>query len=537
MSEAAPVTRREGAVAATLIAAWWVGLAMWGDSLLMTKRFWLDELCCTVYALRDSSNPVEVVRNALSYDVAPPLLHLITWPVTLLFGSSPAAVRTVALGSVVLATILLYFLMRRRFSIAASSAGVLALLSHSLVIRHAFDARFYGPWLLFGVAFALALGMDAGRPSRRRDILVALLAVCLCTLHWFGVTSLFLLVAGGFLAAAVTPSMSVTPSEARGPHFRHWRDALRLVAPAIAGPIVLALLLPSMFRQLSHSGEALLWVPKLNMSQVMQMAQLFWIRAPILIAIALLVVDRLAPRLMGRSQPATPVSAALRDPGIAALLAAVLMPVVLMVITLVLEPVMVPRYAILAAMAAPLLVAMAFETIGRIGRIAIAVVFAGLVIGFLDREFRQVRFSEQVLNEYDAALREGHRLDPTLPLVFQSYFILYPIDGNARRETIARVMEIPDSALDVMYPDTALAAEKRRLKTDRMMVRLHEKGFGFPRVITVDSLRASPRFALLARDAELPYGHRNSLELGTKLFPEHKGTRLSHLVTLFERAR
>ena len=164
MSEVAPVTRREGAIAAALISAWWIGLALWSDALLMTKRFWLDELCCTVYALRDSSNPVELVRNALSYDVAPPLLHIITWPVTLLFGSSPAVVRSVALGSVVLATILLYFLMRRRFSVAASSAGVLALLSHSLVIRHAFDARFYGPWLLFGVAFAMSLGVDAGRP-------------------------------------------------------------------------------------------------------------------------------------------------------------------------------------------------------------------------------------------------------------------------------------------------------------------------------------------------------------------------------------
>ena len=522
MSEVAPVTRREGGIAAALISAWWVGLALWSDGLLMTKRFWLDELCCTVYALRDSSNPVELVRNALAYDVAPPLLHIITWPVTLLFDSSPAAVRTVALGSVALATILLYFLMRRRFSVVASSAGVLALLSHSLVIRHAFDARFYGPWLLFGVAFALSLGVDAGRPSRRRDVLIAVLAVCLCTLHWFGVTSLFLLVAGAFLSQLATRNSAL---------------ATRLVAPAIAGPVALALLLPFMFRQLSHSGEALLWVPKLNISQAMQMAQLYWIRAPILIALALLLIDRLAPRLMGRSHPCAPVSSALREPGIAALLAAVLMPVVLMVITLMLEPVMVPRYAILAAVAAPLLVAMAFETIGRVVRVSIAIVFAGMVMGFLDREFRQVRFSEQVLGEYDAALREGHRLDPSLPLVFQSYFILYPIDGNARRESVARVMEIPDAALDLMYPDTALAAEKRRLKTDRMMVRLHEEGFGFPRVITVDSLRASPRFALLARDAELPQGHRNSVALGATLFPEHKGTRLSHLVTLFERAR
>jgi hypothetical protein len=515
-----PVTRREGLIASALIAGWWIALAMWNGAMLMTRRFWLDELCCTVYALRDSSNPVELVGNALRYDIAPPLLHLITWPLTQLFGSSPIVVRSVALGSVIVATILLYLLMRRRFSVAASAAGVLTLLSNSLVIRHAFEARFYGPWLLLGVALALALGVDAGRPSRRRDVLVALFAVCLCTLHWFGVTSLVLLATGALLT-----------------QWPQWRAGLRLIAPAIAGPAVLALLLPAMFRQLSYSGDALLWVPQLNTSQVMQMAQLFWIRAPILIAVVLLIVDRLWPRLMGHDRPVAPVRAALRDPGIAALLAALLMPVVLIVITLVLKPVMVPRYAILAAAAAPVLVAIAFETIGRVGRITIALVLALFAVGFVDRELRQVGFNERMLDEYDAALREGHRLDPNLPLVFQSYFILYPIDGGARRETIGRVMEVPDYALDAMYPDTALAAEKQRAKTDRMMVRLHERTFGFPRVLTVDSLRSTPRFAILARDTELPYGHRNALELGALLFPNHKATRLSHVVTLFERSR
>ena len=86
MSQAAPVTRREATIASLLVAAWWIGLAMWNGGILITKRFWLDELCCTVYALRDSSNPVELVRNALAYDIAPPLLHLMTWPVTLVFG-------------------------------------------------------------------------------------------------------------------------------------------------------------------------------------------------------------------------------------------------------------------------------------------------------------------------------------------------------------------------------------------------------------------------------------------------------------------
>ena len=90
-----PVSPRERAIATILLASWWVGIAMWSGAVAIRRRFWPDELCCTVYALRDSSNPLELVRNALAYDIAPPLLHLLTWPVTQLFGTSPVAVRSV----------------------------------------------------------------------------------------------------------------------------------------------------------------------------------------------------------------------------------------------------------------------------------------------------------------------------------------------------------------------------------------------------------------------------------------------------------
>src|SRR5687768_16324984 len=107
-----PVSLREALITTKLLAAWWLGIAMWSGGVAITRRFWPDELCCTVYALRDSSNPLELVRNALANDIAPPLLHLMTWPVTQLFGTSPVAVRSVSLGSVALATVLLYFLLR-----------------------------------------------------------------------------------------------------------------------------------------------------------------------------------------------------------------------------------------------------------------------------------------------------------------------------------------------------------------------------------------------------------------------------------------
>lgn len=515
---AGPISRREAAGAIALLGAWWIALALVADASLLNRRFHLDELCCTVYPVREASNPIEVARLALRYDVAPPLLHLTLWPVAQVAGSLPAALRSVPLACVALATILLYFLLRRRFGVTPSAAGVLAVLSNSLVISHAFELRFYGLWLLFGCAFAWALGLDPGRPSRRRDVALAILAACLCALHWFGVLSLGLLVTGAFLA-----------------QWPRWREGLRLVAPGIAGPIVLALLLPAMFRQFAVSGTALFWVPSLSFSQVMQMAQLFWIRLPIAVALALLFVDRLLPRLMGHAKPAARVGETLRDPGIAALIATLLLPVVLIVITVVLQPVMVPRYAIVAALAAAPIVALAFGLLGRVGRVALIAVFALLAVGFADREILGVRSSEAVYARYDRELRQVHRLYPDLPLVFQSYPMLYAVDGDARQKSIGRVIELSDSALDVLYPPPEVSAEKFRMIRARRMVQLHEATFGFPKVITMKELQTAPRFALFARDEEMPASHRDAVAFAKRLFPSHDVRRVNDVVVLLER--
>ena len=511
------ISRREAAIAIVVLAAWWIGLAVFDGATLLNKRFHLDETCCTLYAVREATNPIDVARLAMRYDVAPPLLHMTLWPVAKLAGTEPVAMRSVALASVAVATILLYFLLRRRFTVAPSAAGVLAVLSNSLVISHAFELRFYGLWLLLGCALAYAFGADRGRASRRRDVAIALLSAAICALHWFGVTSLALLVAGAVFSS-----------------WPRLREGLRLVAPAIAGPIVLALLLPAMLRQFEVSGAALFWVPLLSGAQVMQMAQFFWIRLPIAVGFLLLVAYWLLPRLTRRADPAPRFADALRDPGIAALLATLLMPVVLIVITLVLEPVMVPRYAIVAALAAAPVVALAFEPLGRVGRSALLVVFALFLVGFADREILAARSADAYFDRYESDLREVHRRDPGLPLVFQSYVTLYALDGAAREASIAHTLELDDAAFDAVYPE--MGAEKIRMLRARRMVQLHQAGYGFPKTIGVAELRGAPRFALFARDEEMPSTYRDPIVLGKLLFPSHAGRRLSEHVTLFERA-
>jgi hypothetical protein len=207
------------------------------------------------------------------------------------------------------------------------------------------------------------------------------------------------------------------------------------------------------------------------------------------------------------------------------------------VITLVLEPVMVPRYAIVAVLGAAPIVALSVEPLGRVGRVALLTVFTLFLVGFADREVLGARAAESYFAAYDRELRDAHRLYPEAPLVFQSFPVLYAVDGNARQQSVGRVLELTDSALDVLYPPPGVSAEKFRMIRARRMVRLHETGYGFPKVITMTELQTAPRFLLFARDEELPSSHRDAIGLGKTLFPSHSGRRLNDVVTVFERPR
>lgn len=493
-------------------------LASSDNWLLLRKQYWMDELCCTVYALQDASNPIELFRYATRYDIAPPLLHFLMWPFAKIAGYEPQVVRSVTLACAVVATWLLYVVLRRRFSRMAAAGAVVGVASHTLLLHHAFDARFYAPWLLFAVAYAWSLGVDAGRPSRRRDVLVALFAVCLCTIHWFGVTSLFLLAAGAVAA-----------------HGARWRAGVRLVAPSIAGAVALVALLPVMLSQLRGGGDALLWVPPLSAAQLLQMTQLFLLRLPLVIALLLLIADRVLPDRMRHPGERTPAVTIARDPSIAALLATILMPLVLVTITIVLEPVMVPRYAIVALLAAAPVIAMGLQVIGRVGYGVVVAVFALWAIGFADKELGYAQYTNGLMSEYTRQFRQMSARYPHIPIVFNSYFNLYSVDGMSRQQSVARVMDLPDSTVAALFPEPSQVEDKRRMLVNRGAVRLHQRGFGFPRTVAQADMDTMPRFFLFSTDQDLPLGHQNSIEYGRQLFPRHQPRRLSDIVTFFER--
>lgn len=504
-------SRRELITVAVAICAIIACIPLINAEVLLTKRFWLDEQCCTLYPLYDSPSFFELFGRVKDSDVAPPLLHIMLWVLEKFTGSmSPLVLRSFMLASVAGALFVLYAVLRRRFSVTSSALAVVVVAGHALVIHHAFDGRFYGPWLFFAVCFAWTLGLDADRPSRRRDILLAVLSVLICTLHWFAVNSVGLMAVGAVAA-----------------HGRRWREGLRLVAPSALGVVALAAFSPMMLAQLGTGGDDLLWVPPLNLDQVKQFVMAFIVRVPVLLAVVVLLID-----LLRGEQRRVRFLPTLRDPVMAALLATGLMTVVLMAISVVLNPVMVPRYAIVSVLFAVPIVALAGETLPRWLRVAAALVVALLFAQSVSRALRGARYFEAVMDTYAGLVQ---RLEAEkVPMVFQTYFIMYPVDGAAKDRSVIRLLDLPDSTINKLVPDSVAGrADRAKLRLDRNQARLHNRAFGFPVIMTQAQLDTTPRFFFFARDADLTAHFTNAVALGQAMFPRHRVERVHEYVTMF----
>lgn len=489
------------AIAIATLPTLFDGAALW------TKRFWLDEQCCTMYAVTDANSFLDLFGTVKRSEVGPPLLHMIVWTVGKITGSlSPTVVRSIMLVSVVAALLVLWVVLRRRFSASASACALVAVAGHGLVLQHAFDGRFYGPWLFFAAGYAWALGVDSEQPrSRRRDAAVALFSLFLCTIHWFGVISLGLMATGAVAA-----------------HGRRWKVGLRLVAPGIVGLVALAALIPMLLFQLRVGGEDILWVPPLNWLQVKTFVQAFIVRLPVIIALVVVLAAALRKAV---TRPA--VMAALRDPPMAAMLATGLMTFALVAISAVLNSVMVPRYAIVSVLFAAPVVAFAADLERRWVRLALAGIFGMLLVARMDREINNANYFATTTNLYADLVAELRKTNA--PIVFQSYFMMYPVDGQARRQSVISVLDLPDSTIASLFPPTPESGPRiAKMRLDRNQARLHNRGFGFPIIATKAQLDTTRVFYMMGPAMQ---------ELGQVLFPRHRSAQIHELVTVFERSQ
>ena len=508
------MTRREMMVALIAVAVAIAILALAGGSVLWTRPLWFDELCCVSYVVGDAGSPAEVVRRvAASWDYAPPLLHLLIWPFAKLGGDgvTPELLRSVSLASVLGALFFVYASLRRIVATFPSAAGTLAVAGHALVLAHAFEGRFYGPWLLFASAYAWSLGLQM---PRGRAVAQAVCSVLLVGIHWFGLLSLGLMLAGAFTAL-------------RGP----LRARLRYVAPSAAGMVAFLTLLPMAMAQRSQA-VGYLWLPALNGAQILEMSKLFW-----LAAVPLAALIALAGRLMRRAAPEPAIRIVLREPAIAAMASLALMPVVLMVLSALVQPSMLDRYGIVAAIAWAPLVALALTSLTTMARVAAG---GALTLVLLLNVQRLIATRSDFAADV-AALSGAFEAAKSrqVPVVFWGLHSIYPVAGPVRQRTEAspaRYLDLPDSTLTTLFPGEAMEPVRKKYRLDRDQARGHARTYGFPVLATQTQLDTTPRFLLLAAEGSLPGGYKRPDAFGRAVFPAHRVSPINGMLSLFERA-
>lgn len=494
-------------------------------SHLFTRPFWLDEWHTALVANRASLSEVFSDLYQAS-DMGPPLLHVIAWSVAKMTGGlTPLGGRLISFTSVLLALILVFLVLRRRFGLTASVAGALAVPSHQLVVAHAFELRYYCLWLACaaGVAWALALDHNLTR-SRRRDVAVAVWAVLLCMTHWLAVLSLGLMSVGALASFG-----------------RDWRAGLRRIAPAAAGFVVLALSVPLVLAQRAAVVETS-WMPDVTLAEVRATFSLYW-GATIVVLCVLVILSCLVVRPLKDEARAT-IATVVRDPSVAALLSLLFVPVLLSILSVV-YPALNPRYSIATFLGWAPLVAIAVQLLGkpvqgvgalvllRTGRVVVYLLLLFFVwASVLTMALDAARFRSHVLAGRDAL---ASACGMNLPVVFQVRHLMYPsTEGTSPQwsRCDTRLLAIPNGLADRMFPSGSNLP--RFLRFENEIARLHQRLYAYPNVSTQPQLDSLPRFLLIGWAESFPVGYKQVELFGGAVFPNHRVTRITEDLTLFE---
>jgi hypothetical protein len=485
-------------------------------SVLFSRPLWADEIQTMMVA--SHASPVAVLSDLVhGVDHGPPLLHLTVWIADRLGLVSTVTLRWMALLCVLGSLVFVYATLRRQWSRGASAAATLAVGANALVVAQAFEARYYGLWLLFTAMFAWCIAGPQPASRRRRDVAIAVIAVLLCVAHWYGVITLSLMCAGVLLS-----------------YGRRWRDGARVVLPSLAGFVALAACVPLALRQRA-SLTINTWVPDFDLRQLDTMAQLFWAAfVPALAVALLLIAAMISARRDGAYRFGSIAGRAARDPGIVALASLTLLPIALAVVSWMGQPSLFPRYAIPAALAWAPLVGLALELAGR----WTARAFVVLLVGVWFANF--VRLSQLYRNfalrtELQTTQLEQARATG-LPVVFQSMHTMYAVTArNWPRHSSASFLELPDSTLSVLFPAGLLYQLNKGSIIERDIVRVHSRRYGYPTIVPRGALDTVPRFVVVFDETEFPRGYSPD-GFAQAVFPRHKRRRVSSDLWLFEAA-
>jgi hypothetical protein len=364
--------------------------------LIFDGPFVLDERL-TDLIVRDPSisHSIDAVRHGV--DTNPPVFHLIDrafWMGThSLFHDSPrVTLRAFSTLCTWLSLVGVFVLLRKGFSTSVALVGVLAVWAHPDVVEQSADARFYPPLLLASVATCLALQIRG--PGIVRGIIVALCAILLCTLHYFGII---------ILAPLVFATLLIDD----GPFSRR----IIRVLPTIAGP--LALLPFVSFIRTQHAGLTVkTWVDPFSFHLARDFAQQVLSPMPLLIVVSVWAISQLMRNTTVLSKSTDRQSFRAATVPMLSLLA---VPLIIIAFSAVVQPALINRYAIAAALVLAPLAAMLGQNVSGRLLLLTALLLSGFTVLELHGVASKHASALRILTDRRDEL--GHE-EPPLPIVF-----------------------------------------------------------------------------------------------------------------------
>lgn len=480
-------------VAITLAAIICAELALAHGADLFTRPLWGDEVFTYLLA-SDPGLGHSMKALEAGTDCNPPTLFLLMRAWRVAFGLSNASMRGFSIASVFAALLGIYALVRLATGRIPAAIAALALWAHPLVIHHATDARFYGPWLAIAAWLCYLLRRRAQSPSWLNAILTVLTSAGLCTIHYFGILSLALIVAAEWLFDPRPP-----------------RDRLRRLAPTLAGPAALIACIPFYLGQnqgLTVSMQAGTWVPPFSSERAHDFFNTLLAPREILMIIVLgsffsyLLAQR---RHENQEAEVSPI----RWPAVAGIVALMLMPAVLIAFTLAVQSVMIPRYAMPSVLVLPVAAAAMASRMTRPVALVVCLALVASSFECLKQHVQTEAKSRQSLEQMIATIRAVPAREPVISYRRdEAYVISHTAPDLAGRVTILDY----DKPFEGEPPFQLLGRDFAR-KLDRF--------YSIAPLVNVDRTEPPQRFCLIA---EIPDGALHYV------FPQYAARKLSPIV-------
>jgi hypothetical protein len=469
MATASALPERPGA-SPREVGAWLLGIGaiaaaqigVTGAAALVRRPLWLDEVH-THLLVHDSDLGHAMRALADGADANAPLLYLVLRAVRGLVGAAgPEVLRVFALLCTLGALTATYATLRLAVGRAPAAVGALSLWAHPLVVRHAFEARFYAPWLLLLASLAFVLTRTLTRSYGRGTLAaIALLSIATCTIHYLGLAS-WALLAGGWMLAA------------RGHLRSRW-----IIAALGIGPIALLACLPLYLGQ-QRALAGVTWIPEPTPQHFVKFVGGVF-PATLIVPIAVVVVVAWFIQRRGSGgDPQRPERVRRLTPLIA--LAAI--PLLFTLFSYGVQSLFMPRYGMPALLSIAACVALVVEAVPPLARALLAAVWvalsSGSLAGFVAHEASANQQSRPIVD----AVTSNHE-----QVVFENRLDLFPL-----------LVSLPDQARRFHFLGVDVPRSERLRFCEQRVAAALARHYPIVRIQPAATLRSLAPVVLIAED-------------------------------------